>query len=184
MTKVSLGELYHQLCNAIQNANQNNKDVFKVPVFIRTENHSNSRYCIEGISEEFGRLGMSCEIITETNGKYSQRLYYVAPDERPNEGEYCTSRGVGYDLSCFVKSKLAGERILRMIKYILETDNPKSFLDYREYEPNWIQFKFKKEEFDLTLLDKLIKQNNNVITLEILKQCKTSEIKSVELMNE
>ena len=50
---------------------------------------------------------------------------------------------VGYDLSGFVVSKLAGERLTRLVKYVLDTDEPLSHLDYREFEPNWIQFKRK-----------------------------------------
>lgn len=69
-------------------------------------------------------------------------------------------------------SKLAGERLLRLVKYVLDTDNPKSFLDYREYEPNWIQFKFQREEFNLELLDKLAKENDNILNEAILRQCK------------
>ena len=43
----------------------------------------------------------------------------------------------------FVVSKLAGERLTRLVKYVLNTDEPLSHLDYREFEPNWIQFKRK-----------------------------------------
>lgn len=53
-------------------------------------------------------------------------------------------------------SKLAGERLTRLVKYVLNTDEP--HLDYREFEPNWIQFKFQKEEFNLELLDKLARE--------------------------
>lgn len=74
-------------------------------------------------------------------------MFYVAPDSKPEIGEYWRSRGVGYDLSGFVVSKLAGERLTRLVKYVLNTD-----------EPNWIQFKFQKEEFNLELLDKLARE--------------------------
>lgn len=67
-------------------------------------------------------------------------------DERPEEGEYWNYRGVGYDLSGFVKTKKAGER---MVHEVLGTTECKTFLDYRPSEPTWIQFKFQKEEFDL-----------------------------------
>ena len=68
-------------------------------------------------------------------------MFYVAPDSKPEVGEYWRSRG--YDLSGFVVSKLAGERLTRLVKYVLDTDEPLSHLDYREFEPNWIQFKKK-----------------------------------------
>lgn len=97
---------------------------------------------------------------------------WVQPDPRPEEGEYWNSRGIGYDLSGFVKSKAAGERLLEMVKKVLGKDDPDSWLDYREYEPEWIQFKFKKEEFDLEKLDKLSKENNRILTEAILIACK------------
>lgn len=44
-------------------------------------------------------------------------------DERPEEGEYWNSRGPGYpDVSGFVKTKAAGERILAMVHEVLGTD--------------------------------------------------------------
>lgn len=98
-------------------------------------------------------------------------MFYVAPDSKPEVGEYWRSRGVGYDLSGFVVSKLAGERLTRLVKYVLNTDEPLSHLDYREFEPNWIQFKFQKEEFNLELLDKLARANNNIVNEAILRQC-------------
>ena len=97
---------------------------------------------------------------------------WVQPDPRPEEGEYWKSRGIGYDLSGFVKSKAAGERLLEMVKKVLGNENPKSWLDYREFEPTWIQFKFQKEEFDLEKLDKLSEENNGVLTESILIECK------------
>lgn len=66
-------------------------------------------------------------------------MFYAAPDSKPEVGEYWR----GYDLSGFVVSKLAGERLTRLVKYVLNTDEPLSHLDYREFEPNWIQFKRK-----------------------------------------
>lgn len=95
---------------------------------------------------------------------------YVAPDIRPNYGEYWESRGVGYDLSGFVKSKKSGERILKMVKDVLGIENPNTYLDFRETEPNWIQFKFQQEEFDLCKLNKLAKENKGILTKEILQE--------------
>ena len=89
-------------------------------------------------------------------------------DTKPEVGEYQRSRGVGYDLSGFVVS---GERLTRLVKYVLNTDEPLSHLDYREFEPNWIQFKFQKEEFNLELLDKLARANDNIVNEAILRQC-------------
>ena len=100
------------------------------------------------------------------------KWHYENPDIRPEYGEYWKSRGIGYDLAGFVKSKLAGERILEMVKEVLGVDNPASWLDYREREPEWIQFKFQSEEFKLEKLDKLSRENNGIITKEILIECK------------
>lgn len=166
---MSVLELQEAIDNIARNAKANNIALDEMPVFIEADG---KKYCIKGSTFGFGRCGCIGTITTEFEGKYSERLYYVAPDSRPEEGEYWESRGVSnYDVSGFVKSKLAGERLLRMVKYLLETDEPKSWLDYREREPNWIQFKFKPTEFDLNKLDELTK-NNGIITLEILKECK------------
>ena len=48
--------------------------------------------------------------------------HWEPKDVRPEEGEYWSSRGVGYDLSGFVKTKAAGERILAMVHEVLGTD--------------------------------------------------------------
>ena len=94
-------------------------------------------------------------------------------DKRPEGGgEYWKSRGASsYDVSGFVESKPAGERLLRMVKYVLETDEPKTWLDYREFEPNWIQFKFSAEEFDVEKLDQMARDNGDVLTEAIVRRC-------------
>ena len=98
--------------------------------------------------------------------------HYEKPDVKPNGGgEYWKPRGIGYDLSGFVKSKQAGERLLETVKKILGKDNPETYLDYRESEPNWIQFKFQKSEFNLEKLYDLT-QETGIITEEIIKECK------------
>lgn len=171
---LSLGELKEQIDKIIETVELNHKNIYDVPMFI---NSNNERYCIEGTSTSWGTLGIIGGITTEFEGQYNQRVHYVAPDSRPEEGEYWTSRGIGGsdsnpDCSGFVKSKAAGERLLRMVKLVLETDEPKTWLDYRESEPNWIQFKFQGCEFNLEKLEELVKNNTGVITLEILKECK------------
>ena len=104
-------------------------------------------------------------------------MFYVAPDSKPEVGEYWRSRGVGYDLSGFVVSKLVGERLTRLVKYVLNTDEPRSHLDYREFEPNWIQFKFRKEKFNLELLDNLTRENDGTVNENILRQCMINDSK-------
>lgn len=166
---LSLGEVIEAVNNMKKTADINNKDIYKVPFFIEI---GRNKYCVESYSSSFGSLGMTCAFSTIVEGEYNSLVHYVAPDKRPEEGEYWNSRGIGYDLSGFVVSKLSGERLLRMVKLVLETDEPKSWLDYREQEPCWIQFKFQKEEFDLEKLQSLATANNNIITIDILKQSK------------
>jgi len=98
---------------------------------------------------------------------------YEPKDERPEGGgEYWKSRGASsFDVSGFVSSRAAGLRLLRMVKYVLETDEPKTWLDYREFEPNWIQFKFSAEEFDVEKLDQMARDNGDVLTEQIVRMC-------------
>lgn len=168
---MSLGELIETTNNMKINADNNNKNIYEIPVFIRS---GSEMYCIENSSVSFGKVGMTCNLHTDFDGKYNQRVHYVAPDKRPEEGEYWNSRGVsdGLDVSGFVVSKQAGERLLRMVRLVLEKDETDSWLDYRAKEPNWIQFKFKPSEFDINKLNELATNNDDIITLDILKQCK------------
>lgn len=101
---------------------------------------------------------------------------YQWPDPRPKGGgEYWKSRGIGYDLSGFVESRQAGERLLEMVKSVTGKEKPDSWLDYRPREPKWIQFKFQPSEFDLERLDRLSQENNGVLTTAILKQALATE---------
>jgi len=102
----------------------------------------------------------------------SDIITFESKDERPAVGEYWKSRGAStFDVSGFITSKAAGLRLLRMVRYILDTDEPKTWLDYREYEPNWIQFKFSAEEFDVEKLDEMSRANGGIITEQILRDC-------------
>lgn len=102
----------------------------------------------------------------------SDVICFDPKDERPAVGEYWKSRGAStFDVSGFITSKAAGLRLLRMVRYVLDTDEPKTWLDYREYEPNWIQFKFSAEEFDVEKLDASSRANGGVITEQILRDC-------------
>lgn len=92
-------------------------------------------------------------------------------DIRPGEGEYWSSRGASdWDVSGFVRTKQAGERILAMVHEVLDTEECTTFLDFRPREPNWIQFKFHASEFDVNKLDDLTP--HGIITKEIIQQCK------------
>ncbi len=107
----------------------------------------------------------------------------VIPDIRPEEGDYCYPRGVGYDLACFVKSREAGERITEMINRV-QNDYPhkyfKCHLDYREDEPLWIQVKIDyNSEIRAEYLADLIEENENIITEQIVRQASNSKISSL-----
>ena len=159
---LSLGELKEKIDWMIYNEELNNKDIYKVPVFINYDRN------LHVISEASTSINYCC-----LGANKSDKMIFTAPDKRPEVGEYWKSRGCSdYDCSGFVVSKLAGERLLRLVKYVLETDTPKSFLDFRESEPNWIQFKFRHEEFDLNKLHSLSKENKGIITEDILRKCK------------
>jgi hypothetical protein len=107
---------------------------------------------------------------------FSLEYKMTYPDIKPEGGgEYWAPRGIGYDLSGFVKSKEAGERLLELVKTVLDKPKPASWLDYRESEPGWIQFKFQESEFDLNKLYGLC-SDTNIITIDILKQCKSLKI--------
>lgn len=60
---------------------------------------------------------------------------------------------------------------INYVRAILEKDETKTWLDWRKFEPTWIQLKFSAEEFDCEMLDKLCRENNNIITYDILKAC-------------
>lgn len=145
---------------------KNNVNPSDVPFLIESNNRKYRPFA--------GNLGFGSNGVTVAIKYFDSDIVRFDPkDERPEGGgEYWTSRGAGsYDVSGFVKSKPAGERLLRMVKYILETDEPKTFLDYREFEPNWIQFKFSADEFDVEKLDQMARANDNIITEQIVRQC-------------
>lgn len=167
LSTISVSKLLEYAHTALHHCEINNLDPYKVPVFL-TLDHNENLYSYVGLSIcSSSQLGT---YVTLGSSDY-YKMFYVAPDSKPEVGEYWRSRGVGYDLSGFVVSKLAGERLTRLVKYVLNTDEPLSHLDYREFEPNWIQFKFQKEEFNLELLDKLAKANDNIVNEAILRQC-------------
>ena len=101
---------------------------------------------------------------------------FVRPDVRPEDGigDYCTPRGIGYDLACFVKSKEAGQRITDMINRVNEEFEQKGFscrLDYRDFEPLWIQVKIKyPDKVRAFILESMIEENDNVITEDIVRE--------------
>ena len=152
----------HQCITA---AMERSKDPEKVLVFIKEDWH---KYPIFSFNQGIGND--VCELEFFKN----EEIREEAPDVRPEGGgEYWSSRGPSnYDVSGFIKSKQAGERLLRFVKYVLEKDEVESWLDWRPSEPTWIQFKFSAKEFNVELLHYLTKANNCIITEEIIKDCK------------
>ena len=121
-----------------------------------------------------GKLGFGSRGVTVAIEYFNSDIVRYEPkDKRPEGGgEYWKSRGASnFDVSGFVASRAAGMRLLRMVRYVLDTDEPKTYLDYREFEPNWIQFKFSAEEFDVEKLDASSRANGGVITEQILRDC-------------
>lgn len=179
LSTISVSKLLEYVHTALRNCEINNLDPDKVPVFLTLERDNN-------LYSNIG-LGICCSsqlgtyVTLESSDYY--KMFYAAPDSKPEVGEYWRSRGVGYDLSGFVVSKLAGERLTRLVKYVLNTDEPLSHLDYREFEPNWIQFKFQKEEFNLELLDKLARANDNIVNEAILRQCMINDSEKRQIYN-
>ena len=165
---MSLETLLGAIEDARRNAIQNGYDPSKIPVVIEFDNLT---YAIPWYGAGFG-IGNKGFSVFIKSGNY-HKIMPIVPDIRPDgEGEYWTSRGPGYpDISGFVKSKQAGERIDKMVSEVLMSDEHKSWLDYRETEPTWIQYKFHQDEFDMEMLDKLTKENNKIITKDIIRKC-------------
>ena len=163
---------FQTLINAVENfkhnCEQNHIDPKDVPFVINVDRLF---YAVPwyGISLGVGSKGARVAV------EYykSDKCMPIVPDVRPDgEGEYWHSRGAGVpDISGFVKSKQAGERINMMVDRVLGTNEHKSRLDYREYEPEWIQYKFHQDEFDMERLDEMARANGNVLTEQIVRQC-------------
>lgn len=159
--------------NAVYNALKNGKEPKDVPVFIMTGD--GSRYSFDSGITSFGRKPFGYCITMLGRNKIEE----YSLDERPAcvkddiTSDFWDSRGPSsFDVSGFVVSKQAGERILKLVQYVLGKTDIKTFLDYREYEPTWIQFKFDAEEFDVEKLDELTRKNDNIINLSIINECK------------
>lgn len=121
------------------------------------------------IGIQFGYNQMEYPRLIQHPRKGIIKWEYKWPDNKPEYGEYFWPRGLGYDLAGLVKSKEAGERILVMVKRVLNKDIIKTWLDFRPNEPKWIQVKFQPEEFDLGRMLPLL--SGGILTEEILTEC-------------
>ena len=162
---ITLNHMKNWVDNWVRTCHKNNVDPSDVPFLIENDRR---QYRPFSGNISFGSRGVTVAV------EYfnSDIVRYDPKDERPAVGEYWKSRGAStFDVSGFITSKAAGLRLLRMVRYILDTDEPKTWLDYREYEPNWIQFKFSAEEFDVEKLDASSRANGGVITEQIIRDC-------------
>lgn len=163
---ITLSHLKNWVDGWVTTCHKNNVDPSDVPFLIE---HDRREYRPFSDRISFGSRGVTVAI------EYfdSDIVRYEPKDERPEGGgEYWKSRGASsFDVSGFVSSRAAGLRLLRMVRYVLDTDEPKTWLDYREFEPNWIQFKFSAEEFDVEKLDQMARANGNVLTETIIRLC-------------
>ena len=163
---VTLNHLKNWVDDWVRTCHKNNVDPSDVPFLIENDRR---QYRPFSGSIGFGSRGVTVAI------EYfnSDIVRYEPKDKRPEGGgEYWKSRGASSsDVSGFVASRAAGLRLLRMVRYVLDTDEPKTWLDYREFEPNWIQFKFSAEEFDVEKLDQMARANGDVLTETIVRLC-------------
>lgn len=163
---ITLSHLKNWVDGWVATCHKNNVNLQDVPFLIENDNLKYRPFA--------GKLGFGSNGVTVAIEYFDSDIVRYAPkDERPEGGgEYWKSRGASSsDASGFVSSRAAGLRLLRMVKYVLETDEPKTWLDYREFEPNWIQFKFSAEEFDVEKLDQMARTNGDVLTETIVRMC-------------
>lgn len=163
---ITLNHLKNWVDDWVRTCHKNNVNLCDVPVLIENDRRQYRPFS--------GRISFGSRGVTVAIEYFNSDIVRYDPkDERPEGGgEYWKSRGASSsDVSGFVASRVAGMRLLRMVRYILDTDEPKTWLDYREYEPNWIQFKFSAEEFDVEKLDASSRANGGVITEQIIRDC-------------
>lgn len=166
---LSINGAIEQLIRIKHNCELNGLDSDKTPLFVL---YDNELHLIKGSATCHGDLG-TFGTIDVSKGN---RFHFVAPDiEDPASTDVIwKSRGVsdGLDVSGFVNSRPSGLRLLHMVQDILGKEETISHLDYREKEPNWIQFKFYPKEFDVYMIDKLSKEAGEKLNKEILAKCK------------
>lgn len=165
--QITLACLQQMVDGWVRNCKLNHKDPSAVELVIKdSTDHKEYRPFSGFLAWGSGGTKVGIEFF------HSDVIRFDPRDERPAVGEYWKSRGAStFDVSGFITSKAAGLRLLRMVRYILDTDEPKTWLDYRENEPNWIQFKFSAEEFDIEKLDDSSRANGDVITEQIIRDC-------------
>ena len=169
VTTLSITEAIEHLTHMKEHCELNHKDPSETPVFIK---YDDMLHVVQYTGVCHSNMGVYGEIETSPCNKFS----FIAPDiEDPiSTNVEWKSHGVsdGLDVSGFVNSRASGIRLLHMVQEVLGSEETKSFLDYREREPNWIQFKFYPKEFDVYKIDKLSKEAGRILNKEILAKCK------------
>lgn len=167
---ISLANLKSHVDWLIHNVELNKKDPHDVPVLMHNSSEQED-ILFHRAALYYGDRGF----IVKFEFWPSDNIDYNLPDRGPVEGggeEWKSRSPSSFDCSGFVHSKQSGERLLEMVKKVLNKQECKTWLDYRKLEPTWIQFKFSAEEFDVDKLDKMARANNDVLTQQILEACK------------
>lgn len=177
MELLTLGDLIKYVRNQERTCEMNNVDPDTVPVTIKNISTHDEHYILNwmwGLSiGHNGKVKVSAEIVDSDLVDY-----YDCQDSRPgvDNAEFWKSRGPsGFDVSGYVVSKEAGQRLLNMVDEVLGTKDHKTYLDWRKYEPNYIQFKFDANEFDCEMLHNLSKSvdgERKYLTKEMLIKAK------------
>lgn len=159
---LSLGELIDDLNEYSNELKNDNVNIYDLPVLI--DYSFGTRFTINKI-RSFG------EFCAFSISDRENKLIFEEPDVRPEFGEYCE---IDYrcdnGLIVNVKTKNAGMRLLRTVKYVLENDDIKSRFNISDspYAPH--RFKFSADEFDLNTLEDLICDNNDIVDEHILRK--------------
>lgn len=167
---MSLADLKHHVDWLIYNVRMNKRDPNDIPVLL----HNSSEH-EDILSHRASLCYGERQFLVKFEFWPSDNIDYSPADRGPVEGggEEWKSRGPSsFDCSGFVHSKQSGERLLEIVKTVLNKRKCETWLDYRKLEPTWIQFKFSAEEFDVNKLDEMARANNDVLTQQILEACK------------
>lgn len=166
--------------NACHNFTLNNVKLEDVKIQIKN-NTTNDSFNLFTISQSISNIEPSVSF----NFFQSDIINVKPKDKRPNYkgAEYVRYINLNDDLSGEYKNLLhvdvvsieAAERIIRFIKYILESDNIKTCYDWNNYYPEKVRLSIYAEEFDTETMYKLIKNNisenrYDLITEDIIKQ--------------
>lgn len=159
---LSLGELIDDLTLFANEMKIDGVNIYELPILI--DYSYGQRFTINSLRNFKDFAAFS---ITDRNNK----LVFEEPDVRPEFGEFCE---IDYKqnnkLVVIMKTKKAAMRLLRTVKYVLEDDDIKSYVDIQDsiYAP--IRFRFSGDEFNLIDLEDMIIENNYIVDEKILRK--------------